>query len=139
MLLLTRGLPVIIELGLLIYCLINCIQTPADEVRNLPKVGWIVLIVLLPLIGSIAWLAAGRPQGRRGSAPWLAGPTSGFPEYERPRRTVAPDDDPDFLRELNQVDGQHEKLLSDWEEDLRRREQEVRKQTPPDQDRPTDA
>ena len=40
-----RGLPALLEIGLLIFCLIEVIQTPADETRNLSKGWWIVLII----------------------------------------------------------------------------------------------
>jgi len=140
---------VIIEVGLLIYCLIECIQTPSDQVRNLPKVGWVLLIILLPLIGGICWLFLGRPIGARGAVPWPTGPTAGYPEYERPRRrTIGPDDDPDFLREISAVNNEQAQTLAQWEADLKRREQELKgrtdpprpDQTPPsEQDRPKDA
>jgi hypothetical protein len=121
----TRGLPVVLELGLLIFCLIEAIQTPSDEVRNLSKGLWIVLIIFVPLVGGIAWLVAGRPNVRRQPG-WRA--NGGFPEYERPRRPapVAPDDDPAFLAQLGGLDREREKDLRRWEEDLRRREAELR-------------
>ena len=56
-----RVLPTLIELGLLLYCLIDCIQAPEGTVRNLPKWAWIILIILVPLIGPLAYLFAGRP------------------------------------------------------------------------------
>lgn len=52
----------LITLSLWIFCLIDAITTDEGSVRNLGKVMWIVLIVFLPLVGSIAWLVAGRPQ-----------------------------------------------------------------------------
>ena len=58
---LLRGLPVLIELGLLVYCLIDAIQTPSQDHRNLAKPLWILLIILVPIVGGIAWLVAGRP------------------------------------------------------------------------------
>ncbi len=68
-----RVLPALIELGLLIYALIDCIQTPDKAVRNLPRWGWLILIILIPYVGPIAWLFAGRPL-RSGAAqrggPW---------------------------------------------------------------------
>ena len=119
-----RVLPVLIQLGLLVYCLIDCIQTDSVLVRNLPKTAWVLLIVLLPLVGGIAWLVAGRPE--RGavarSVPWPSTATAGFPEYERPRAT-GPDDDPEFLAGMRRSDDRHERMLRDWEADLRAREQ----------------
>jgi hypothetical protein len=128
-----RVLPALIELGLTVYCLIDCIQTPEFGVRNLPKGLWILLILIIPVVGSIAWLVAGRPTG----APAPAHRT-GFPEGDRPRRqAIAPDDDPEFLRELSRVNREHEQTLERWEADLRRREDELRgrRPEPPDQAR----
>ncbi len=119
----TRGLPVLLELGLFVFCLIDAIQTPAEDHRNLAKGLWILLIILLPIVGGIAWLVAGRPQ-KAGARPR----TPGFPEYERERRApLAPDDDPAFLARLRQVDREHEETLDRWEADLRRREEALRR------------
>jgi phospholipase D-like protein len=123
-----RVLPALLELALLIYCLIDCIQTPTDQVRNLAKGWWIVLILLLPLIGGIAWLVAGRPVRARGAVPWPSTQTAGFPEYERPRQAPrGPDDDPEFLRQLRVGNAEQEELLRRWEDDLRQREQRLRR------------
>ncbi len=91
-----RYLPVIVVIGVTIYALIECIQTPEDEVRNLPKVFWIILILLFDIIGSIAWFVAGRAQGRAGPVPRSR---PGQPP-RAPRPPRGPDDDPDFLRKL---------------------------------------
>ena len=97
---------VLIELVLLVYCLLNIITTPEPQIRNLPKLLWIVIVLALPLIGGIAWLVAGRPVGpaeQRGGMPYK-GNTGRFPEYDRPGRAVAqnPDDDEAFLRGLRE-------------------------------------
>jgi hypothetical protein len=125
MFLVLRGLPALLEIGLLIFCLIEVIQTPTDEVRGLGKGWWILLIIFFPIVGGIAWLVAGRPQRARDSARWRMG--SGFPEHERMRRAPrGPDDDPDFLSEMSQVND-HEETLRKWEADLARREAEQRR------------
>jgi hypothetical protein len=128
-----EGLPVLLEIGLLIFCLIDVIQTPEHEVRNLAKGLWILLIIIIPLIGGIAWLVAGRPvrsgdAGRR-SVPWAASQTSGFPEHERARREPrGPDDDPEYLNQIRQVNEEQESTLKRWEDDLRRREEQLRRE-----------
>jgi len=122
-----RVLPFVVELGLLVFCLVDCIQADPARIRNLPKGVWILLVVVLPLVGGVAWLVAGRPVRTSGGSavPWPSTATAGFPEYERPR-TLAPDDDPEFLAGLRASDDRHESMLRDWEADLRDREQRLR-------------
>lgn len=121
-----RFLPFVVELALLAYCLIDCIQTDEGDIRNLPKGLWVILIIFLPIVGGVAWLVAGRPltRGPRRPVPWPSTQTAGFPEYERPRRPVAPDDDPDFLLGLR-ADRERERRLDEWEAQLRMREAEL--------------
>ncbi|AYY14801.1 PLDc_N domain-containing protein [Actinobacteria bacterium YIM 96077] len=110
----TRVLPVVIALALAVYALIDCLQTDSSSIRVLNKIAWAAIILLIPVIGPILWLAtAKRPANPR-------------PPQPQPR-PVAPDDDPEFLRELKNLDEEHEKLLNDWEDSLRRREENLRK------------
>jgi Phospholipase_D-nuclease N-terminal len=130
-----RVLPEIIWFGLLVFCLIDCVQTPDGDVRNLPKWAWIMLMILLPLVGSVAWLVAGRPEHsarQRSRAPWPSTATAGYPEYERPPR--GPDDDVEFLRGIKRADNEHEDVLRKWEDDLRRREQQLSRDDSSDDD-----
>ena len=53
-----------------------------SEVRNLPKWAWVLLCIFVTPAGGLLYLALGRPKG------------------EPKRKTVAPDDDPEFLRKL---------------------------------------
>lgn len=119
-----RALPFIIEVVLFVACLIDAIQTPTEQARNLPKWAWLLLIVLVPFAGPIAWLFAGRPRRLEApaSTPW---PTRDFAAQPR---TIAPDDDPEFLHTLKKQN-EHEALLRQWEEDLRRREEDLRKES----------
>ena len=80
-----------------IFCLVDVIVTEDSLCRHLPKLLWLLLVLLLPLVGSILWLAVGKP--RTASRGYSVGP-SRFSEYERPGRHVAanPDDDAEFLR-----------------------------------------
>ena len=115
----------LLELGLVVFCLIDCIQTPGERVRNLPVWAWILLILVAPVVGPIAWLVAGRPTAAsaRRSVPWPSTATAGFPEYERP---VPPDDDPAFIARLAASESTDRALLAQWEADLREREAKLR-------------
>lgn len=89
-------------LALWVYCIFNVIITDESDCRNLPKIMWLLIVLLVPTIGSIIWLVAGRPRGVgiAGRTAPAQGPTSRFPEYQRPGRHIAanPDDDAEFLR-----------------------------------------
>ncbi len=50
----------VIPVALLVFALVDAIITDPDRVKHLPKIGWIVLIVFLPLVGSIAWILVGK-------------------------------------------------------------------------------
>lgn len=109
-------LPVLIGIVLAIYSLIDLAMSPAASVRNLPKLGWFV-VILVPFAGPIAWLTAGRPTGGER-------PPGGQPA--RPSPPVAPDDDPAFLSRLEQQRQQAEReRLRNWEAELKRREQDL--------------
>ncbi len=111
----------LVEIGLTVYCLIDCIQTDQYRVRNLAKSVWVLLIVLVPVIGAVAWLVAGRPEREpRAHVPWPSTQTAGFPEYERPRASA--DVDREFLAAMRESDEKHEQMLRDWERSLRERE-----------------
>ena len=116
-----RVLPFAIELALLVFCVIDVIQSPEIEIRNLPKWTWIILIVLLPLVGCIAWLVAGRPVRPQGNV-WRPG--SGFPEYERPAPSTA-DIDAQLDADLARLDREQEESLRRWQSDLEAREAQL--------------
>ena len=76
----------IIVLALMIFSIIDCSRTAENNIRSLPKWAWLVIIIFVPAIGSIAWIIAGRPKGNgRG---------------RRKRKIIPPDDNPDFLGKL---------------------------------------
>ncbi|MGH2685697.1 MAG: PLDc N-terminal domain-containing protein [Actinomycetota bacterium] len=75
--------------GLWLYCIFDVVSTDAALVRNLPKVVWLVFVLLVPLIGSLVWLGLGRPP----YGGWRPGDTSRRPPRRGP---TGPDDDPDW-------------------------------------------
>ncbi|MES4888197.1 PLD nuclease N-terminal domain-containing protein [Streptomyces sp. NPDC096012] len=94
-----RYLPFLLVLALWIYAFVDCLNTPEEEVRHLPKVVWVIIILLFGevLVGPVAWLLTGRRRQARadGTAPGRRGGAAGW---------VAPDDNPDFLRSLDRDD-----------------------------------
>ncbi|WP_033223229.1 PLD nuclease N-terminal domain-containing protein [Kitasatospora phosalacinea] len=129
-----RILPVVALLALWVWAFIDCLTTPEDEVRHLPKVGWVIIVLFFPLVGSIAWLVAGRTRGGARRASWPSGPAAARPGHRPDGRPLAPDDDPEFLASLKRGNDEHEDMLKQWEADLRRREDDLRR----DDDRPGD-
>jgi hypothetical protein len=100
-----RTLPFLIELALVIFCVIDVIQTPVIEIRNLPK-----------------WVGGGSPASGP-SRPVAAG--CRFPETERPRQSTA-DIDARLEQDLARLDREHEEALRKWERDLEERERKLR-------------
>lgn len=90
--------------ALWVFCLVDAVGAPADRIRNLPKAAWIVLILLFPLVGSIAWLVAGRPENGVARRSPYEREQPAFPEYDRPGRAAAvdPDKDAEFLRQVRE-------------------------------------
>ncbi|GAA1881226.1 PLD nuclease N-terminal domain-containing protein [Streptantibioticus ferralitis] len=126
----TRYLPFLLVLALWIYAFIDCLNTPEQQVRNLPKVVWVLIILLFGevLIGPIAWLAAGRPRaGLRHAGPATSAGGYGMTAPAEQTHWVAPDDNPEFLRSLSVANQRDEATLKEWEADLRRREEELRR------------
>lgn len=107
----------VVTFALWVFCLVDVIGTPEGRMRNLPRVGWLLLVLIFPLVGSIAWLVAGRPATSAPTRP------SAFPEYDRPgRASVAdPEKDEAFLREVR---ARAEEQRRRYEAEKRRREQQ---------------
>lgn len=98
-----RGIIAVLSIALTVFALADCVQTEDEKVRGLPKWAWIVLVVVLPWVGPITWLFVGKERTSGGGQPRRSGP-------------LAPDEDPDFLRRLD--------------EDIRRERRKRREQGP---------
>ena len=79
---------VLLAVALYIYFIIDVLRTPRDDTRSLPKFVWLLLVIVLPLLGGLLWLALGRVWPAPGS------------RFGRGRGPLAPDDDPTFLKQL---------------------------------------
>jgi hypothetical protein len=125
------GIVTLLWLGLTLYALLDVVLGDAAQQRVLPKPVWVLVVLLLPVVGPIAWFVVGRPSAatrrqdgtassrdgvpddaRRDHPAWGAGPrdrtrrrnveprTGSGRRTDRPPR--GPDDDPEFLRELDE-------------------------------------
>jgi hypothetical protein len=92
----------LVLLGLWIFCIIDVITTDEHRIRNLPKTLWLIIVLILPDIGSIAWLIAGHPWEPKSAPPTRM--QRAYPEYDRPGRQEAtnPEDDEAFLRQVRE-------------------------------------
>ncbi len=97
-----RALPFLLLLALTIFCVVDAITSRDGEVRHLPKIAWILLILVFTPVGAIAWLVAGRPRVPAGTLPPDAAPD--YPEYDRPGRAMGPtpESDEEFLRRVRE-------------------------------------
>jgi hypothetical protein len=129
------GVVPLVLLALWVFCILDVIATDDALIRNLPKGVWLLVVIFLPDIGSLAWLLLGRPL----YAGWRPGDTNRRP----PKRYIGPEDRADFpsgsIRPAppppRPVESR-EKELADWEEQLRRREEELRRREQGETDEP---
>lgn len=96
-----RYLPLLISLALTLYALFSCIQTPDEDVPHLPKLVWVVLIVLVPFAGPVIWVVMSRRAAAGGRSSRGAVSRGPAPSGPQPHRTTGPDDDPEFLAWLD--------------------------------------
>ncbi|MCO5994525.1 PLD nuclease N-terminal domain-containing protein [Actinoallomurus rhizosphaericola] len=100
---------VLVALGVWLFCLFEVLSTDETETRHLPKFAWFLIVLLGFELGAIAWLLFGR---RRRFV--TAGVTAWPPEFLTSREfgrddpgpadrrgPLGPDDDPEFLRQLD--------------------------------------
>ncbi len=81
-----RIILVVAVIALTVYGLVDVGGADGDRVRRMPRWMWFVVVLLMPVVGTLLWLLLGQP----------ARPT----DYEQPPHARGPDDDPDFLRRL---------------------------------------
>jgi len=113
--------------GLVVPCVIDIMTTPPWAIRTLSQATWLLIAIGLSVFGCAAWLIIGRPRHRtrrvrllsRGATAGMAiGPAEALRRHpagramameldpfedddrSRPRRPMGPDDDPEFLLEL---------------------------------------
>ncbi|MFE0602070.1 PLD nuclease N-terminal domain-containing protein [Streptomyces sp. NPDC058892] len=88
-----RYLPFLLIIALTIYAFIDCLNTPEQEVKHLPKPMWVIIILLFSIVGPVVWLFAGKQRVASGD---VRRPRGGRTQW------VAPDDNPEFLKSLRE-------------------------------------
>jgi hypothetical protein len=89
----------LIELGLLIFCLVDVISIYESRIKTLNKLAWVFIIIILPIIGPVLWLVIGKDRSANRPA-----------ERARDARPLAPDDDPAFLKTAGQYESQEARI-----------------------------
>lgn len=89
-------------LMLYIYAIVDLARSPARDVRLLPKWLWVIVVVLVVIAGPALYLALGRPLVGYPPSGGDGGGGSGGRGGPGPRGPVAPDDDPEFLKKLDE-------------------------------------
>lgn len=84
-----------------VFAVVDVALTDRSRVRAMPKALWVLVILLLPVVGVALWFMLGKASSAAAGRP----------------RTVAPDDDPDFLRNM--------RVKEEQDERIRRLEQEL--------------
>lgn len=96
------------QLALFVLALISCLSI--ERVRALPRALWVLLILVIPLAGPIAYFVWGRP---------VSPPLEGSLVRRVGRRPSSPDDDPEFLRTVDSEQSRRDReLLAQWEKDF---------------------
>ncbi|MEY9259020.1 hypothetical protein ABH903_002043 [Brevibacterium epidermidis] len=80
---------IVLAAAVTLYGLFDCLLRDRGLIRVLPKPAWALIILFIPVLGCILWYLFGRGSEDK--------PNRGI----RPRGQVAPDDDPDYLRQVD--------------------------------------
>jgi hypothetical protein len=122
------------QIVLTVVALISCVSAEEDEFQNLPRLMWVLIIVLLPVAGSIAWFIVRRRATNRRIR--VLERFSVVPA-RKPSRPIGPDDDPEFLRSIDvrrRSEPGREPFRS-WESDRRSDDDSQRGDGPPEEQR----
>lgn len=69
-------------LAILVFTVVDVIRRPDDEIRYLPKIAWLLIVIIFSPIGAVLWWLLGRE---------YAGPlTVTRPRWPRPSRRTTP-------------------------------------------------
>lgn len=126
-----RVLLFILWLALTLYALIDCVRTPGDNMPGkIPKILWLLLILLITPIGPIAWIIVSRVAAAEAKGGviepniWSSDESVPLSFGHKPaqEQPSTPDDDPEFLEEVSRK--LREKQREEYERKKRAKEDE---------------
>ena len=129
---LTDGILLVLEYGLAVFCFADIVRSPEAAVPWVPRWGWIIAVLVFPLVGSVAWLGAGHQRrlrirrGKPAEEERSAAATADAVRRARAGHLGSLEEDAALLAQLWDVNEEHERTLRRWEEDLSRREEALR-------------
>ena len=132
-----RVILALLWLAVTIYALLDCIRTPSDNMPGkLPKILWILVILMLGVLGPIAWIivsrvaAAEAKDGRIEPNVWSSDESMPLKfGKEKPKaQPHTPDDDPEFLEEVSRR--LRDKQREEYQRKQREAEEKSRHQAP---------
>lgn len=120
----------ILVIALMIGALVDLIRRDDSQVKFLPKIAWIIVVILLPLIGSILWFGLGREYGDTGIA---------IPRMRRAPRTApsqTPSAPPRDTRTTEQQIADLDREIEEWRlrEEVEKRKRDSSEQGDIEQD-----
>ncbi|WP_229069745.1 PLDc N-terminal domain-containing protein [Actinoplanes sp. DH11] len=108
----------LVVVALSVVALIDCLATDRSQLRSFPRGAWVILILLCPVAGAIAWFRGGRATsatdprtagphapGSHTAGPHTAGPHTAGPHAAGAAQAglpgpIGPEDDPAFVQHL---------------------------------------
>lgn len=134
------GIGGIVFFALWFWAILDCIATDSVLIRNLPKTTWLFVVILIPTAGALAWLLLGRPEG----AGLGIGGTYRPPDYTQRSRSRGFEDSAEWqtrskqikpprptTKDVSESNALKERRLAEWEAELRRREDALDDDLPP--------
>lgn len=120
----------LVQILLAVYALVDCLRTDKSDLPGrLPRAFWLLIIIVLPLFGPLAWIViswASKAESADGRIEIPRNPLDIFrgsgerSRSQEPDIPEAPDDNPDFLFSL-EAKMRREKLAREAEEEALRR------------------
>ncbi|WP_122819474.1 PLD nuclease N-terminal domain-containing protein [Varibaculum vaginae] len=126
----------LVQILLAVYALVDCLRTDKSDLPGrLPRVFWLLIIIILPVFGPLAWIViswASRAESPDGRIEIPRNPLDIFrggsqsSQPQEPQIPQAPDDNPDFLFSL-EAKMRRERMAREAEEEVRKRAEKKQK------------